>query len=235
MSDMKGLRLVLTLVADALGIAVSVALAGPASFITSTRTWAASHGIPPAPGELVTGEHSGPANTRPGNPGTIGPPVFDAADPAATAGAAVAPGAYDYALTAGSAAGETTASIAPFVTVAAPNNSPSTQLDVTPVDTRVVVTAGNGTASVSQAAPALSAAVTRPSQAVSTHEDPAERNGSGLGAGSGGGSSASRARLSLTAVNVARTGVARLRGRFGSKLLTPKSYRVAFRVVKGEL
>jgi hypothetical protein len=100
-----------------------------ASFITSqitrNRDWASAHGIPLNPGELVTGEHSGLANTRPGNPGKIDPPIFDAADPAATAGAAVAPGAYDYALTASSAAGETTASIVPSVTVAAPNNSVS--------------------------------------------------------------------------------------------------------------
>ena len=37
-------------------------------------------------GELVTGEHSGLANTRPGNPGTIDPPSFDDVDASATGG-----------------------------------------------------------------------------------------------------------------------------------------------------
>ena len=33
------------------------------------------------PAEVVTGEHSGLANTRPGNPGTIDPPSFDDVEP----------------------------------------------------------------------------------------------------------------------------------------------------------
>ena len=66
----------------------------------ATSTWAQSRGISVAnPGELVTGEHSGLANTRPGNPGTIDPPSFDDLEPAATGGA-VPGGTYDYALTA---------------------------------------------------------------------------------------------------------------------------------------
>ena len=36
-------------------------------------------------GELVTGEHSGLANTRPGNPGTIDPPTIDDVEPLARA------------------------------------------------------------------------------------------------------------------------------------------------------
>jgi hypothetical protein len=61
------------------------------------------------PTEAVTGEHSGLANVRPGNPGTIDPPAFDDLTP--TAGT-LAAGAYDYAITARSPAGETVASIA---------------------------------------------------------------------------------------------------------------------------
>jgi hypothetical protein len=86
--------------------------------VTTNLTWAQSHGIPvTSPAELVTGEHSGLANTRPGNPGTIDPPAFDEVTPAA--GGAIGAGVYDYALTAKSSAGETTASITPGVTVAA--------------------------------------------------------------------------------------------------------------------
>jgi hypothetical protein len=61
------------------------------------------------PTEAITGEHSGLANTRPGNPGTIDPPTFD--DLVPTAGT-LAAGTYDYAITAMSPAGETIASIA---------------------------------------------------------------------------------------------------------------------------
>ena len=50
-----------------------------------------ARGLPvDAPSELVTGEHSGLANTRPGNPGTIDPPSFDDID--AAAGGAIAGG-----------------------------------------------------------------------------------------------------------------------------------------------
>jgi hypothetical protein len=61
------------------------------------------------PTEAITGEHSGLANVRPGNPGTIDPPSFD--DLLPTAGT-LAAGTYDYAITAKSPAGETIASIA---------------------------------------------------------------------------------------------------------------------------
>ena len=48
-----------------------------------------THGLPIDPSELVTGEHSGLANTRPGNPGTIDPPFF-ADEPTAAAGGTLA-------------------------------------------------------------------------------------------------------------------------------------------------
>jgi hypothetical protein len=70
------------------------------------------------PSEAVTGEHSGLANVRPGNPGTIDPPGFDELTP--TAGTLPA-GTYDYAITATSPAGETVASVA--TTPALPANS----------------------------------------------------------------------------------------------------------------
>jgi hypothetical protein len=70
------------------------------------------------PSEAITGEHSGLANVRPGNPGTIDPPVFD--DLLATTGT-LAAGQYDYAITATSPAGETVASVA--TTEALPINS----------------------------------------------------------------------------------------------------------------
>jgi hypothetical protein len=62
------------------------------------------------PSELVTGEHSGLANTRPGNPGTLDPPVFSDAEPSATGGT-LAAGTYEYGVTASTAAGETPASV----------------------------------------------------------------------------------------------------------------------------
>ena len=75
--------------------------------ITRNLTWAQSRGIAVAsPGELVTGEHSGLANSRPGNPGTIDPPSFDDVERQRPA-APCPPGTYDYALTARSPAGET--------------------------------------------------------------------------------------------------------------------------------
>ncbi|MCZ4492938.1 MAG: hypothetical protein JWP53_1869 [Conexibacter sp.] len=100
-----------------------------ASFITKEITdniaWANAHGLPIDPTEVVTGEHSGLANSRPGNPGTIDPPSIDdvvettgpsSTTPASTttpAATGVPSGTYDYALTARSPAGESTASIAP--------------------------------------------------------------------------------------------------------------------------
>jgi hypothetical protein len=76
--------------------------------------WGQAHGLPLDATETITGEHSGLANSRPGNPGTIDPPFFDAITPAATGGTLPA-GTYDYALTAQSAAGQSTASITPGI------------------------------------------------------------------------------------------------------------------------
>jgi hypothetical protein len=72
-------------------------------------------GLPASAAELVTGEHSGLANARPGNPGTIDPPGIDDVEP--VAGGAVPGGTYDYALTARSPAGETVPSITSGVSV----------------------------------------------------------------------------------------------------------------------
>jgi hypothetical protein len=53
--------------------------------ITDNLAWARARGLPVAnAAEVVTGEHSGLANARPGNPGTIDPPAF--ADVAPLAG-----------------------------------------------------------------------------------------------------------------------------------------------------
>jgi hypothetical protein len=98
-----------------------------ASFITKeindNNAWATAHQLATDPREVVTGEHSGLANSRPGNPGTIDPPSIDDAEPAAiTTGTGVPAGTYDYAVTARSAAGESTGSVAPGVVVAAAQN-----------------------------------------------------------------------------------------------------------------
>jgi hypothetical protein len=96
-----------------------------ASFITKEITdniaWANAHGLPIDPSEVVTGEHSGLANSRPGNPGTLDPPSIDSVDqtssttPASTttpATTGVPAGTYDYALSANSTpTGESIASI----------------------------------------------------------------------------------------------------------------------------
>jgi hypothetical protein len=79
--------------------------------IRRNLAWADAHGLPVANrAEVVTGEHSGLANSRPGNPGTIDPPTFDEVLPQATGGTLLA-GTYDYALTARSPTGETVASV----------------------------------------------------------------------------------------------------------------------------
>jgi hypothetical protein len=91
--------------------------------INDNVAWATARGIAIDPREVVTGEHSGLANSRPGNPGTIDPPSID--DVAATTGTpppssttppgtttpGVPSGTYDYAVTARSAAGESSASV----------------------------------------------------------------------------------------------------------------------------
>ena len=93
-----------------------------ASFITKEITdnvaWGRQLGLPFDPSEVITGEHSGLANTRPGNPGTIDPPTFDEVTPGGTGGTIPA-GSYDYALTATSPAGETIASVVPGIAVTA--------------------------------------------------------------------------------------------------------------------
>jgi hypothetical protein len=61
------------------------------------------------PTELVTGEHSGLANTRPGNPGTIDPPSVASED--SGAGGALPAGTYDYGISGTTAGGETPASV----------------------------------------------------------------------------------------------------------------------------
>lgn len=87
--------------------------------ITDNTAWAAAHGLTIDPTEVVTGEHSGLANSRPGNPGTIDPPSIDDAEAVAgTTTAGVPAGTYDYALSARSAAGESTASTVTGVAVA---------------------------------------------------------------------------------------------------------------------
>ena len=87
--------------------------------ITANLSWASARSLPVAnPGEVITGEHSGLANARPGNPGTIDPPAFDDIEPLPTGGA-IPGGTYDYALTARSPAGETVASVVPGVAVGA--------------------------------------------------------------------------------------------------------------------
>jgi hypothetical protein len=91
--------------------------------ITDNVTWARQHALPFDATEVITGEHSGLANSRPGNPGTIDPPSFNEVTATTTTGAAVAPGTYDYAISAKSPAGETPASVVPSIAVAAPANS----------------------------------------------------------------------------------------------------------------
>jgi hypothetical protein len=76
--------------------------------VADNLAWAKQRGLPVNPAELITGEHSGLANSRPGNPGTIDPPSIDDLEPAP--GGTVPAGTYDYALTASSPAGETVAS-----------------------------------------------------------------------------------------------------------------------------
>ena len=76
----------------------------------TTSPWAQRHGLPLDPAEVVTGEHSGPGQLAPGQPGHDRPAVVRRRR-ARRAGGAIPAGTYDYALTAQSAAGETTASV----------------------------------------------------------------------------------------------------------------------------
>jgi hypothetical protein len=86
--------------------------------ITDNLAWANARGLPVNASEVVTGEHSGLANARPGNPGTIDPPAFSDVEAEATGGTLVG-GTYDYALTARSPAGETVPSVVAGVVVGA--------------------------------------------------------------------------------------------------------------------
>jgi hypothetical protein len=104
--------------------------------ITRNVTWANANGFGSLvnPGELVTGEHSALANTRPGNPGTIDPPQFDTIDAVNQTGGTLAPGTYEYAVSATTAHGETPASTTQG-TVAAPATG-----STAPADNAVTVT-----------------------------------------------------------------------------------------------
>jgi hypothetical protein len=92
--------------------------------VKSNVTWAQARNLAIDSRELVTGEHSGLANSRPGNPGTIDPPSIDDVTPSAAAAATGVPaGTYDYALTARSAAGESTGSLVQGVAIATANTT----------------------------------------------------------------------------------------------------------------
>jgi len=71
--------------------------------------WAAAKGFPALRTELVTGEHSGLANLIPGSPGTIDPPELEE-EGSTLRGGTLVPGTYEYAVTATTENGETTAS-----------------------------------------------------------------------------------------------------------------------------
>ncbi|HWT25497.1 MAG TPA: hypothetical protein VN213_18480, partial [Solirubrobacteraceae bacterium] len=87
--------------------------------VTDNIAFARANALPLASDtELVTGEHSGLANSRPGNPGTIDPPFFTD-DVAVGAGGSLAAGSYEWGVTARTAAGETPASISAPVAVPA--------------------------------------------------------------------------------------------------------------------
>lgn len=95
--------------------------------INDNTAWAAAHGLTIDPREVITGEHSGLANSRPGNPGTIDPPSIDDVVPTAgTTAGGVPVGTYDYALSARSAAGESTASTVAGVAVGGTGTTGST-------------------------------------------------------------------------------------------------------------
>ncbi len=84
--------------------------------------------LPIDPAELVTGEHSGLANSRPGNPGTIDPPTVDDAEAAATGGT-LAAGSYSYGITASTAHGDTPLSpVGDAVTVPGPGATNSVKV-----------------------------------------------------------------------------------------------------------
>ena len=91
--------------------------------ITRNAQWAQTQGFAIDPGELVTGEHSGLANTRPGNPGTIDPPAFNPARPTTAMEGKLPPESYVYAVTATSTRGETLASVTAPVVVAGAENA----------------------------------------------------------------------------------------------------------------
>jgi hypothetical protein len=79
------------------------------SEISDNVSFARRHGLGANPAELVTGQHSGLANTQPGSPGQLTPPRAPAARPHVGDGGLRA-GTYLYAVAATNAHGETTAS-----------------------------------------------------------------------------------------------------------------------------
>jgi hypothetical protein len=83
--------------------------------IEDNVTWAREAGFSIDAAELVTGEHSGLANLRPGNPGTIDPPWLDEATVAGTGGT-LAAARWDYGVTATNERGETIASMTTVTT-----------------------------------------------------------------------------------------------------------------------
>jgi hypothetical protein len=91
--------------------------------ITKNVANAEALGLPINPAELVTGEHSGLANTKPGNPGVLDPPEFDTVDPSTTAGGTLAVGTYYYAVTVSNAHGQTPTPAPVSTIVAAGENS----------------------------------------------------------------------------------------------------------------
>ena len=90
-----------------------------------TRNVAAGQalGLPVDSTELVTGEHSGLANSKPGNPGVLDPPEFDDVTPGTTTGGALPAGTYDYAVTVSDNHGQTSSPQPVTVTVSGAENS----------------------------------------------------------------------------------------------------------------
>ena len=81
-------------------------------------------GLPVNGNELVTGEHSGLANTRPGNPGVLDPPSFDTLGLGPLVGAIPA-GTYYYAVTVSNSHGQTPSPASTGSPSRSPSGSPS--------------------------------------------------------------------------------------------------------------
>ncbi len=80
-------------------------------------------GLPVNGTELVSGEHSGLANTKPGNPGVLDPPSFDTLDASTTTGATLPVGTYFYAVTVSNNHGQTPTPAPVAATLIAGQNS----------------------------------------------------------------------------------------------------------------